>query len=530
MSSFTKIGTRTILGFLSISLSSLAGAQEPGYTAPQLDIGAELAVPASAIPVAERARQASAENWLAALRGRYDPWSLLQILEEAQIADIEWRKALAKYRTDDSSEAPESRTVAEFARRGARLLQRQREHFPAEQCEPQLVALENLQAGGEFVSPLDPGVECVQVWGTPMLPVWLDLTMDGRLQLALVRAVSVETSEYCTLQGVLLDWGRLRSVLEQEVQDLLPGATIEPVKLGTRSEPDMLHTIPAQLSSEKPFPNTVGSISTGLRRGLVVAWGATVLALVAICYGTMKYVTLSERRMRFVAAVTHELRTPLTAFQLYTDLLADAPNGHPKQRQYIATLRQESKRLARLVENVLVYSKIGDAQPVLQRTTTTPQALVDATVGHTAAKCRAAGKELVVENQCGQAVGIETDCEMVIQILANLVENACKYSAEASDPRILLTATRTPSGDVVFEVEDAGGGVPPTDRRAVFEAFRRSRSSTGAGPGARAGGMGLGLALSRYWAGCLGGSLMLKRSWRIGSDYSRFSLSLPSKP
>ena len=291
----------------------------------------------------------------------------------------------------------------------------------------------------------------------------------------------------------------------------------------------MLHTIPAQLFSEKPSADTVGSISTGLRRGLVVAWGATILALVAICYGTMKYVTLSERRMRFVAAVTHELRTPLTAFQLYTDLLADAPNGHPKQRQYIATLRQESKRLARLVENVLVYSKIGDAQPVLQRTTTTPQALVDATVGHTAAKCRAAGKELVVENRCGQAVGIETDCEMVIQILANLVENACKYSADASDPRILLTATRTPSGDVVFEVEDAGGGVPPTDRRAVFEAFRRSRSSTGAGPGARAGGMGLGLALSRYWAGCLGGSLMLKRSRRIGSDYSRFSLSLPSK-
>ena len=43
------------------------------------------------------------------------------------------------------------------------------------------------------------------------------------------------------------------------------------------------------------------------------------------------------------------------------------------------------------------------------------------------------------------------------------------------------------------------------------------------------GGMGLGLALSKYWAGCLGGSLMLKRSRRIGSDYSRFSLSLPSK-
>ena len=118
---------------------------------------------------------------------------------------------------------------------------------------------------------------------------------------------------------------------------------------------------------------------------------------------------------------------------------------------------------------------------------------------------------------------------MVIQILANLVENACKYSADALDARILLMAMRTSSGDVVFEVEDAGCGVLPADRRAVFEAFRRSGSSTGVGAGSRAGGMGLGLALSKYWAGCLGGSLMLKRSRRIGSDYSRFSLSLPAK-
>jgi signal transduction histidine kinase len=511
-----------------------------GWSSPQLDVGAESAIPAGAIPASDRAHEASTANWLAALRERYDPWLLLQVLEEAQIADIERRKALATYRVDDASgdwgagggsgdtgmRGQGSRTAAEFARRGARLLQRQRENFPLEQCEPQLVALDNLQAGGDVVTPLETGKECVQVWGTPMLPVWLDLTMDDRLQLTLVRAVSVETSEYCTLQGVLIDWDRLRGVLEQEVQDLLPRATIEPVKLGTRSEPNMLHTIPARLSSGMPDWETTGSISTGLRWGLIVAWGATILALVAICYGTMKYVTLSERRMRFVAAVTHELRTPLTTFQLYTDLLADAPNGDPRQRgRYIATLGRESKRLARLVENVLVYSKMGDAQPVLQRTATTPQGLIDAAAAQTLEKCRASGKELVVENRCDEAVGIETDRELVIQILANLIDNACKYSADAPDPRVLLTTTITRSGDVLFEVEDAGRGVSLSDRRAVFEAFRRGRPSAGAGTG----GMGLGLALSRYWAGCLGGSLTLKRSRRIGSEYSRFSLSLPSR-
>ena len=509
-----------------------------GWSSPQLDVGAEMAVPASAIPAAERARQASAENWLAALRARYDPWSLLQILEEAQTADIEKRQTLTSDGADRPSKEParggahadvavahrKTRTAAEFARRGARLLQRQRQYFPLEQCEPQLVAMENLQTGEDAAPVADPSVGCVQVSGTPMLPVWLDLTMDGRLQLALVRAVSIERSEYCTLQGALIDWARLQRVLEQEVQDLLPGATIEPVPLGARSEPDMLHMIPARLVSRMPHQLGLASVSTGLRSGLIVAWAATILALVAICYGTMKYVMLSERRMRFVAAVTHELRTPLTSFQLYTDLLADAQGAdEPQRRQYVETLRRESKRLAKLVENVLVYSKMGDAKPVLQKSAIFPQDVVDALCTHTAARCESAGKRLVIENLCDEALRIETDREMVIQILVNLVENACKYSEEAADPRIWLTVASVPDGGVKFEIEDAGRGVAPLHRRAVFQAFRRGHPPEGD----RAGGMGLGLALSKYWAWCLGAALILKRSRHNGAAYSRFVLNLP---
>lgn len=497
-------------------------ASPRGWSSPQLVASEEFATPISAIPAADRERQASAANWLAALRGRYDPFLLLQEYEAAHNAEIERRTAS---KVDEQLTRGEiSRTDAEFARRGERLLQLQREHFPEEQCEPQLVAMENLQTGEDNLSSSDAAVECVLVSPTPMLPVWLDLTMDGRLQLAFVRSVKVEHSEDCTLQGALIDWNRLRAILEEEIQPLLPGAKVEPVRAGEPWGPNMLLAIPARIASVTPAVG--GKLQAiGWRWDLMLTWGATLLALLAISYGTMKYVAMVERRMRFVSAVTHELRTPLTSFQLYTDLLADMKtNDDQKRGQYIDMLRRESKRLARLVENVLVYSKIGGAKAVLRKKSVAPEEILSAIQTETSEQCQTAGKQLTVENQCGSDLKIETDSEFVVQILSNLVENACKYSAEADDPRIWLTAKPAAGQGVAFEVEDAGQGILPGDRKTVFEPFRRSDSAQES----QAGGMGLGLALSKYWATCLGGQLSLKRSERNGEHYSRFVLNLPN--
>lgn len=506
-----------------------------GWSSPQLDRGAEAAIPAGALPTAERARLASAENWFAALRDRYDAWSLLDIYERAHAAHIEknakLRSTLPGERVTSEIDPAgavihesRSRTIAEFARRGARLMQLQRKHLPREICEPQLVAMDNLQLGNEYTADSDPILGCVQVRPNPMLPVWLDLTLDERVQLAMVRSIYVENSQYCTLQGVLIDWQRLKTDLENEVQDLLPHARIEPVAIGTPPESDMLHTIPARLLSNPPTFTATVPPTGGLTRDLGVTWGVTILALLAISFGAMRYVTMLERRMRFVAAVTHELRTPLTSFQIYTDLLADAGAKDARNRkEYVATLRKESKRLARLVENVLVYSKIGDARPNFHTKSHAPQAVLDTIASETAEQCASSGMALVVENRCDENLRIDTDREFVVQILANLVENACKYGGRPDDGRVWLTALPDSAGGVTFEVEDAGEGVAQKDRKAVFEPFRRSEAN-----GDHASmGLGLGLALSKYWAECLGGRLVLKRGDHNGTHFSRFSLSLP---
>ncbi|HWL95489.1 MAG TPA: ATP-binding protein, partial [Phycisphaerae bacterium] len=127
-----------------------------------------------------------------------------------------------------------------------------------------------------------------------------------------------------------------------------------------------------------------------------------------------------------------------------------------------------------------------------------------------------------LQNRCEPGYRINTDSEFVVQILANLIENACKYSTGAADPRIWLTAAPRDEGGIVFEVEDRGAGVALADRKAVFKPFRRSSDAR-----AHAAGMGLGLTLSRYWAACLGGRLELQRGEHDAARFTRFSLSLP---
>ena len=165
---------------------------------------------------------------------------------------------------------------------------------------------------------------------------------------------------------------------------------------------------------------------------------------------------------------------------------------------------------------------MGNKRPRLQLAEVHPGDVLEAVAEEAAAKCAAAGKQIVVKNRCENGRAVRTDHEFVVQILSNLVDNACKYSAGAADNRIWLSAERTPDGEMVFQIEDGGKGVAPAERRGVFQPFRRGREDEATA------GMGLGLALSRYWAECLGGRLQLRRGTHQGDRWTCFVLTLPA--
>jgi signal transduction histidine kinase len=243
---------------------------------------------------------------------------------------------------------------------------------------------------------------------------------------------------------------------------------------------------------------------TPLRIGLALAWLAAGVALLAVGLGGWSLIDLSERRFRFVSAVTHELRTPLTTLRLYLDMLTGGMVREEKQRdEYIRTLHSETDRLSRLVNNVLDFARLEKQRPTLTRRQISVAELLERLQATWQGRCQDAGKVLVVDNQAAGEAELNTDAELVQQVLGNLIDNACKYSRDAEDPHIRLRA-RAEGHRVVLEVEDYGPGVSPAERRAIFRAFRRGRKVEATG-----GGVGLGLALAQRWSRLLGGRLSL---------------------
>lgn len=343
-------------------------------------------------------------------------------------------------------------------------------------------------------------------------PLWLHA--EGQSD-RLVIARLAQPGQQKIVQGVLLDWDNLRGLLLDEVRDLFPHASLEPVN-GDAGElrERMMTTLPVQLD-----PGSMMSLWSPLRTGLLLAWLAALGALTVVGFGGRSLLELSDRRIRFVSAVTHELRTPLTTLRLYLDMLTSGlVTDERKKSEYLHTLHGESDRLHRLVGNVLDFARLERQRPKLALRDVTPGGILDRAGSDWVERCKAAGKELIVECPCPAGTIVHTDPDLVQQILGNLIDNACKYSRGSSDERIWLRAG-TDKSSLVFEVEDRGPGVPARERREIFQAFRRGQSAD-----VTAGGVGLGLALARRWANLLGGTL----SFEPGPDGvgARFRLQI----
>ncbi len=356
------------------------------------------------------------------------------------------------------------------------------------------------------------------VGGVLMTPLWI----DGELILA--RRVAVGGQEY--VQGCLLDWLAIKTSLLETVDDLLPQADLEPVRaVAAEGEARMLAALPVRLIPGAMIPTTppmgAGRVDAGGRLSPIVlslgaAWICVLLAAVAVAALLLGVVRLSERRAAFVTAVTHELRTPLTTFQMYAEMLAeDMVPDEGQQKRYLNTLRAESVRLAHLVENVLCYARLerGRADGRLEQLTLGQ--LVEQIRDRLAGRAEHAGMRLVVETLDGAAeTKVHANVSAAEQILFNLVDNACKYAATATDKRIHLTL-EADNGTAQLQFRDHGPGVCDGVRRQLFRPFSKSAHEAAH----TAPGVGLGLALSRRLARDMGGDLRLDDATTDGACF-----------
>jgi PAS domain S-box-containing protein len=225
--------------------------------------------------------------------------------------------------------------------------------------------------------------------------------------------------------------------------------------------------------------------------------------------------SLEYARREFLATASHELRTPLTAVYGAAQTLLERTLTDERRAQMTRVVVAESERLARIVDDLLLANRLDLGNVALELDRCDAGEIVREVVEIARATAPAA-IEFEVEAGDGDAA-VNCDRDRLRQVVANLVENAVKYSPEGG--RVL--ARVVPLGERVrIVVEDEGLGIPQGERDRVFEKFFRLDPDLRRG----IGGTGLGLYISRELVERMNG-----RIWVEPRDRgTRFVVSLPA--
>jgi signal transduction histidine kinase len=201
---------------------------------------------------------------------------------------------------------------------------------------------------------------------------------------------------------------------------------------------------------------------------------------------------LSQLKSDFVSNVSHELRTPLASIRVFAELLRlGRVTAHDKVQEYGESIESESLRLTRLVDNILDFSRIESGRKTYRFEPVDVRAVVDSTLRSFDVRLRHDGFTVEIEAPAAPLPRVAADADALSQALANLLDNALKYSGDA---RRLTLRLASDADEVRIAVTDRGIGIPRPEHDKIFERFHR----VGSGLVHDVKGSGLGLAIVRH--------------------------------
>ncbi|MEP6470726.1 MAG: response regulator [Acidobacteriota bacterium] len=226
----------------------------------------------------------------------------------------------------------------------------------------------------------------------------------------------------------------------------------------------------------------------------------------------------SALKDRFLASVSHELRTPMTVILGFTGALLKGGQGNlnAQQHESLERVQRNAKLLLGLINDVLDISKIEAGKVEIHR----QRLLLPTLARQVEADYGEAARNKGLTLRCESAPGLDsvtTDPERVMQIIANLVGNAMKFTERGSIT--VRFELREPDSWAIV-VSDTGIGIPQEEQSTIFEEFRQGEAVEHRGRG----GTGLGLAIVKKLAAVLGGSVEIQSA---AGEGSRFTVILP---
>jgi signal transduction histidine kinase len=218
--------------------------------------------------------------------------------------------------------------------------------------------------------------------------------------------------------------------------------------------------------------------------------------------------------MRFSADASHQLKTPVAILRAGLDHLSRATDLSEAQSAEVSILRQQTRRLTSLIEDLLLLAQADagrmsleiidiDLRILIQSASEDLQALVE-------------DKHITVEENLADSLRVHADRRSVTIVLQNLIENAAKYTPP--NGMVHLSGFHEP-GWLVFRIANTGTDIPEQEREQIFERFHRGTSVGGS-----VRGYGLGLNIAKELIAAHGGSIRLNSS---SPGWIEFEFRLP---
>jgi signal transduction histidine kinase len=246
-----------------------------------------------------------------------------------------------------------------------------------------------------------------------------------------------------------------------------------------------------------------------------MAGGVLAFSLALTSRAVRANAELAELRSEFVSTVTHELKTPLATIRAVGDSVATGRvTDHETLKDYAQLVVQESKRLGRLFDNLLAYSRIADVTEAYHFEPLELAPVVDEALRGFAAQLT--GNRFDVDVEVPPDLRpVRADRTAIGLLLDNLIDNAIRYSDRRH--QVAIRAVQV-NGTVQMAISDAGIGIAADEIDHVVRKFYRGRR-------ARSGGSGLGLAIAQRIVRDHGGTLLIDSTVGVGTTVT---LTLPT--
>jgi signal transduction histidine kinase len=226
----------------------------------------------------------------------------------------------------------------------------------------------------------------------------------------------------------------------------------------------------------------------------VLERGPASLRSVARAFNSMtaRLQAQDQQRRHLMADIAHELRTPLTVMQGRLEGLLDGV--YPRDDAGLTAVLEETRTLARLVEDLRTLAHAESGMLTLQKEPTDLAILVHDVVGSFAAEADAAEVTVRVDSPSDLPL-VDVDPLRMRQVLTNLFSNALRYTPPGGS---IAVAAEAVDGRIAVRVTDTGAGIPPEELPKIFDRFYKGSASRGSG---------LGLTIARNLVVAHGGEI-----------------------